>query len=57
MSDENQDWQLVRGRLDNEHTILEFKRHLTTCDEKDMDITVSRKVGCIAFDLLGCLKM
>ena len=43
VSDESQDWQLVSGRLDNGHTILEFKRHLTICDEKDMDITVSRK--------------
>ena len=43
VSDESQDRLLVSGRLDNGHAILEFKKHLTTCDEKDKDITVSRK--------------
>ena len=42
--DECQDWMLVSGGVENGHTILEFKRHLTTCDNKDMDITVSRKL-------------
>lgn len=41
--DESQDWQVVSGRAENGNTILEFKRHLTTCDDKDMDISVSRK--------------
>ena len=43
VQDESQDWQLVSGQAENGHTILEFKRHLTTCDDKDMDISVSTK--------------
>ena len=40
---------LVSGRVENGHTILEFKRHLTTCDNKDIDVTVSKKKKKICF--------
>ena len=38
--DESQDWTLLSGETKNGRTILEFERKLTTCDDKDMDITV-----------------
>ena len=38
--DESQDWFLVSGEEENGHTILEFTRNLTTCDDKDLDIKV-----------------
>ena len=38
--DESQDWFLVRGEEEDGHTILEFTRNLTSCDERDLDIQV-----------------
>ena len=38
--DESQDWFLVSGEEENDYTILEFTRNLTTCDENDLDIKV-----------------
>ena len=38
--DESQDWFLVSGEEENGHTVLEFTRNLTTCDDNDLDIKV-----------------
>ena len=39
--DENQDWCLTSAEEEGGYTILEFNRRFTTCDSKDLDITVS----------------
>ena len=44
--DESQDWFLVSGEEDNGHTVLEFTRSLTTCDENDLDIQVPALNQC-----------
>ena len=38
--DESQDWFLVSGEEENGYTILEFMRHLSSCDQNDLDIKV-----------------
>ena len=38
--DKSQDWCLVSGEEENGHTILEFTRKLTTCDDNDLTIKV-----------------
>ena len=38
--DESQDWFLVSGEEENDYTILEFTRNLTTCDDNDLTIQV-----------------
>ena len=38
--DESQDWFLINGEVENDYTILEFTRNLTTCDDKDLPIKV-----------------
>ena len=38
--DSSQDWFLVRGVEEGGHTILEFTRNWTTCDDRDRDISV-----------------
>ena len=39
--DESQDWFLTGYSEYSGRTILEFKRKMTACEEKDLDITVS----------------
>ena len=55
--DESQDWMLVYGGVEKGHTILEFKRHLTTCDDNDIDITVSRNISIFRVKLLVILLL
>lgn len=38
--DDSQDWFLTGSDEDQGHTILEFKRSLSACGERDMAITV-----------------
>ena len=39
--DDSQDWFLTFGEEEDGYTILEFYRNLTTCDARDLDISVS----------------
>ena len=39
--DESQDVTLLAANQNDTHTILRFSRPYVTCDENDMDITVS----------------
>ena len=39
--DQQQDWRLVTAEEQDGYTILEFSRKLITCDDRDLDITVS----------------
>ena len=38
--DESQDWIIEFGEQEDGYTILGFRRNLTTCDPKDLDILV-----------------
>ena len=38
--DPSQDWFLLNSEEENGFTILEFSRNFTTCDDRDLDITV-----------------
>ena len=38
--DKSQDWFLISGKEENNFTILEFTRNLTTCDSQDLEIKV-----------------
>ena len=38
--DESQDWILEFGKEESGYTILGFRRSITTCDPKDLDILV-----------------
>lgn len=40
IKDEKQDWKLVKAKENDTHTILQFRRKLNTCDDKDMIIDV-----------------
>ena len=39
--DQQQDWRLLSAEEEDGYTILEFTRKLVTCDDRDLDITVS----------------
>ena len=39
--DRSQDWQMLRGLEENGVTIIQFKRPLDTCDDKDVIIEVN----------------
>ncbi len=43
--DTSQDWFLVNSEEENGFTVLEFSRNFTTCDPKDLDITVIKIFG------------
>lgn len=39
--DAEQNWFLTHAKQENGHTILKFYRNFTSCDDHDLDITVS----------------
>lgn len=39
--DANQDWTLTGHMEKGGRTVMEFSRDMTTCDKRDIDITVS----------------
>ena len=39
--DGSQDYDLIGAQENETHTVLRFRRKLVTCDDKDLNITVS----------------
>ena len=42
--DASQDYDLIGAQENETHTVLRFRRKLVTCDDKDLNITVSDSI-------------